>query len=99
MEEWPLNIQVYAALQKSFIGLISRHVRGVSVDYNQEKIVVNCIFDGPISKDDQREMEIVDAEFSTSFLSHKVEFNCIRVDYPDRIDHLMLSGWFFKRKE
>jgi hypothetical protein len=99
MVELPLNIRVYSALQKSLIGSISCEVRGISLDFNEEKIIVNCIFDGVISEADLKEMEVVDAEFSTSFLEHEVEFNCIRVNYPQRFDHLMLSGWFFKRKE
>jgi len=97
--EWPLHLKVYASLQKSFIGSISCALRGISVDFNSEKIVVNCIYDGPIYNGDLEEMTLVEAEVSTDFLDHQVEFKCLRVDSPESINHLMLSGWFFKRKE
>ena len=99
MNENEFRIEVLLRLQVALLGEIPPALRGITYDWDQDKIVVHCYFDGEIAEEDRESMEDVVAEVIASFPEHEVILDCIRKDIPEPLNPLTLKAWVYHRRE
>ena len=93
---------ILLSFQKALNGAITKNMRAIFVDWDDEQITIYFVFDGEISEDDIEEASCVETEFSCYLgdPSFKTRFSteCIRSDVPEPIPDFG-KECVFKRKE
>ena len=93
-------VRVFMSIHRSLLGSIKPNLRGVTYRWEYHNIVVDCYFDGEISEEDKELMSIANAEVYADFPEGWIiEFNCIRVDGPQKIFPEEKHNWIYLRYE
>jgi hypothetical protein len=74
---------ILLSLQRALLGEVSSYLRQVTVDWDNEEIIIRCYFNGPISDIDRESMECVHTSVIADFFpEHSVDLEIIRKDAP-----------------
>jgi hypothetical protein len=94
-----LRPRILLSVQRALLGEISTFLRGITCEWDETKITINCYFDGDPSEADQESMDTVAAEVTADFPNHAVEIEYFRVDAPKPLPTAPHSTWVYRRKE
>lgn len=102
----PLSSSIISSLYQTlcyyFAGEITPNIRGVQIEYQEERIFINCYFDGEIADEEIEEISLIETDLICSFYGeHNVLINCIciRLDAPKNIPISKFTSWLYLRKE
>jgi hypothetical protein len=91
---------VLLSLQRALLGAVPSSLRGVACGWDDERITLRYIFDGPINKDDEQDMYVVGTEVVADFNGlATIDEQILRVDRPQSLDGHALKAWAYIRKE
>ena len=90
---------VLLTAQVALLGEVSTAVRGITLGWTSQKILLRAVFEGEVQDDDRESMDCVATEILASFPNHEVDFECIRDDAPESLGPHFLMAWVFVRKE
>jgi hypothetical protein len=91
---------VLLSLQRALLGAVPSSLRGVTCGWDDQRITLRFIFDGPIHEDDEQEMYVVGAEVVADFKALvSIDEQVIRVDSPEKLTGYALQAWAYMRRE
>lgn len=90
---------VLLAFQVSLLGMVTSHLRGVTVGWEERSIWANLFFDGEIGDAEFETSIDIEGEVAASFPEHDVCVRPIRLDAPEPLNPEALKAWVYRRKE
>ncbi len=95
------RIDIILSGQEALVGTISPNLRVVEAAWDDNKIVLTFIYDGPFSKEDEEESKKVAAKMGRDFRTIHIEATCLTIDYPNPLPKQEGQNytWLFARKE
>lgn len=100
-QEKELRIRILLRLQVALLGEVRAHLRGVVADWNESRIYVRMLYDGPVGEDEIETADMVGTELVASFHpEYEVEVVAERLDAPARLNELEgVKAWVYSRWE
>ena len=95
------RIDIILSGQEALVGTISPNLRVVEAAWDDNKIGLTFIYDGPFSKEDEEESKNVAAKMGRDFRTIHIEATCLTIDYPNPLPKQEGQNytWLFARKE
>ena len=75
-----LRRRVLLTVQVALLGMVTPSLRGVTVHWDDRRILAHCFFDGPIGEEERETCSDIEAEVMASFPNHKVDVLVRRLD-------------------
>jgi hypothetical protein len=98
-EDIVFRARVLLTFQVSLLGMVTCHLRGVTVGWEAGKILAYLYFDGEIG-DEEFEISVdIEGEVAASFPGHEIYVRPRRLDAPTPLNPEMLKEWVYRRKE
>jgi len=94
-----LRWRVLLTFQVALLGMVPPSLRGVTVGWNDRRIVGRCFYDGPIGDREREECSDIEAEVMASFPEYDVEVVAERLDASQDLNPELLNAWVYRRKE
>lgn len=95
-----LRTRVLLSMQRALLGEVSSVMRGITCEWNEKKIAILCVIDGPVQEDDEESVRCIETEVMADFSDLTITAQCMRLDAPKPLASLTLSGgWVFRRRE
>jgi len=91
--------RVLVGFQVALLGMVTPSLRGITVGWDERRIVGRCFFDGPIGESERETCSDIEAEIMASFAEHDVEVVAERLDAPQDLTTELLDAWVYRRKE
>ena len=98
-EDVEFRCGVLLTFQVSLLGMVTSHLRGVAVGWEERSIWANLFFDGEIGYDEFETSVDIEGEVAASFPDHDVCVRPIRLDAPEPLNPEALKAWVYRRKE
>ena len=96
MDRWS---KIALALQRALLNNVFPQIRKISVDYTDTTATIHAIVDGPISRDDERSLELVKHYFSMQFPAEEMvqcELIVTQIDAPQPMPGYTVLGYLRK---
>lgn len=90
---------VLLTFQVALLGMVTPSLRGVTVGWDERRIVGRCFFDGRVGESEVEAASEVEAEVMASFPDHEVSVTAERLDEPVPLNSRSLTAWVYCRKE
>ena len=95
-----LRAELLLSLQRALVGAVPASLRAVTCDWDEAKITLRFVFDGPVDPDDEEGMRAVGAEVIADFPPHvALDEQIVRADHPAGLTPHFLRAWAYMRKE
>ena len=95
-----LRAELLLSLQRALVGAVPASLRAVTCDWDETKITLRYIFDGPASPYDADALLAVGAEVASDFRDTvALDEQIVRVDHPAGLAPHFLRAWAYMRKE
>ncbi len=95
-----LRAELLLSLQHALVGAVPASLRAVTCDWDETKITLRYIFDGPASPYDTDALLAVGAEVASDFRDTvALDEQIVRVDHPAGLAPHFLRAWAYMRKE
>lgn len=94
-----LRRRVLLTFQVALLGMVTPSLRGVTVHWDERRILAHCLFDGPAGEEEREACSDIEAEILASFPGHEVSVLPRRVDAPGDLASELLDAWVYRRKE
>jgi len=95
-----LRAELLLSLQRALVGAVPASLRAVTCDWDETKITLRYIFDGPANPYDADAMLAVGAEVAADFRDTvALDEQIIRADHPEGLERHFLRAWAYMRKE
>lgn len=94
-----LRRRVLLTFQVALLGMVTPSLRGVTVHWDQRRILAHCLFDGPTGEEEREACSDIEAEVMASFPDHEVSVLPRRVNAPGDLTSELLDAWVYRRKE
>ncbi len=95
-----LRAELLLSLQRALVGAVPASLRAVTCDWDETKITLRYIFDGPASPYDTDALLAVGAEVASDFRDTvALDEQIVRVDHPAGLAPHFLRAWAYMRKE
>ncbi len=95
-----LRAELLLSLQHALVGAVPASLRAVTCDWDETKITLRYIFDGPASPYDADALLAVGAEVASDFRDTvALDEQIVRVDHPAGLTPHFLRAWAYMRKE
>jgi hypothetical protein len=98
-QEGELRRRVLLTFQVALLGMVTPSLRGVTVHWDERRILAHCIFDGPTSDEEREACSDIEAEVMASFPNHEVIVLARRLDAPGELTAELLDAWVYRRNE
>ncbi len=97
--ETPLRTKVILSANRALLGAVTTHLRAVTLDYNNELLILRAYFDNGATADDKELIDIALTEIIADLSQEIKQFIYEPVDsfYPTKMD--VLKDWVYKRDE
>jgi hypothetical protein len=83
------RILVLLSAQRALLSHVPPSLRAVSVDFDEHRIYLRCIFDGEPTEEDLELMSFSATEIIASFAApYTVDEQYLTVNFPHEMDHL-----------
>lgn len=100
LDEQLLRAELLLSLQGALVGVVPTSLRAVTCDWDETRITLRYIFDGPVDPDDADAMKAVGADVSTDFRGTvALDEQIVRADHPAGLGRYFLRAWAYMRKE
>jgi hypothetical protein len=98
-EEVQLRTNVILSTNRALLGSITPNLRGVTVDYNPNRLILRAYFDNGASTDDKELLDIALTEIEADMYHdiRKFEYEPVDLSYPIKMD--VLKDWIYLRYE
>lgn len=77
------RINIILSGQRALLGTITSKLRIVETVWDEIKITLYFIYDGPFSKENEDQSKLVARIIQQDFMNYTVEAICLRIDYPN----------------
>lgn len=94
-----LRQRVLLAFQVALLGMVTPSLRGVTVRWDERRILGRCFFDGPIGVAEREVCSDIEGEVIASFPEHEVQVIAERLDSPRDLTAESLGAWVYRRRE
>ena len=95
-----LRAELLLSLQRALVGAVPASLRAVTCDWDEAKVTLRYIFDGPVGPYDMDCMMAVGAEVAADFHDTRaLDEQIVRVDHPAGLERHFLRAWAYMRKE
>src|SRR5690554_4740534 len=92
--------ELLLTVQGALIGEVPPNLRALAVRREDEKITLECIFDGPISDDDYDAMASVATEIEADYFPpYWCDVQVVRIDAPERFFESVAGRVVYGRRE
>lgn len=98
-EDRELRRRVLLTFQVALLGMVTPSLRGVTVRWDQRRILAHCLFDGPTGEEEREACSDIEAEVMASFPDCEVEVLARRLDAPEDLTPELLDAWVYRRRE
>jgi len=98
-EDRELRRRVLLTFQVALLGMVTPALRAVTVQWDAERILAHCLFDGPTGEEEREACSDVEAEVMASFPDQEVTVVARRFDAPGDLSAELLDAWVYRRKE
>lgn len=99
MEDFELRRQILLAFQVALLGMISPHLRGVTVGWDSSSIAGIFFYDGFVSDADEEVVSDVEAEIIASFPNFTINLKAKRHDQSKSLSDEGFKAWVYCRME
>jgi hypothetical protein len=95
-----LRADLLLSLQRALVGAVPASLRAVTCDWDETKITLRYIFDGPANPYEVDALLAVGAEVASDFRDTvALDEQIVRVDHPAGLAPHFLRAWAYMRKE
>ena len=94
-----MRYYVQVSIQRALLGRITCSLRGVTCEWSRSKIKVHFIYDGLIESDFEYLLEEAATHVMADFPVLDVNYQILRIDYPESLDSHALKVWIYRRRE
>lgn len=94
-----LRTNVILSTNRALLGSVTKHLRGVTVDYNKDEFVLRAYFDKGATTNDKESIDAALTEIEIDLYKEIKKFRYEPVDlfYPNKMT--VLKDWVFLRQE
>jgi len=97
--EVALRRDVLLTFQIALLGMVDKHLRGVTVSWDECRIEGVLLYDGALGDIEEETASDVEAEIIASFPEHEVSVASRRCDAPADLNASGLKAWAYRRRE
>jgi len=97
--EVDLRRDVLLTFQIALLGVVDKHLRGVTVSWDEGRIEGVLLYDGRVGDLEEETASDIEAEIMASFPGHEVSVSALRCDAPAKLNVLGLNAWVYRRRE
>lgn len=98
-EKTELRRHVLLSFQVALLGMVTQHLRGVTVDWTEKSILARCIFDGPVETEERDLCSEIETEIIASFPHHEVSVTASSLERSKSLRSQLLKAWVYRRRE
>ena len=94
-----LRANILLAMQTALLGMITKNIRAISCDWNENEIFINFIYNKEPSGEDKSICSEIEAEVISHFPEHKISVKLIAIPETRSLKGEMLPSWVYMRRE
>ncbi len=95
-----MHAKVLLSIQRALLGEVTANLRAVACDWDEKRIVLRFIIDGPADDTLRDDLQAVGSEVIADFVSPmQIEEQIVRVDLPEDLKAHGLKAWAYMRRE